>query len=84
MFADSVEAAVRAAGGSIADVRDLERTVQDVMDSKLREEQLMDVDFTLRDLRLIRDAFVATLRSMYHSRQVRALVEEKTSAAKGA
>jgi len=84
MFADSVEAAVRAAGGSIADLRDLERTVQDVMDSKLREEQLMDVDFTLRDLRLIREAFVATLRSMYHSRQVRALVEEKTPVVKGA
>lgn len=77
MLADSVEAAVRAAGGSIADVRDLERTVQDVMDAKLREEQLADVDFTLRDLKLIREAFVATLRSMYHSRQVRALSGER-------
>lgn len=84
MFADSVEAAVRAAGGSITDVRDLERTVQDVMDSKLREEQLMNVDFTLRDLRLIREVFVATLRSMYHSRQVRTLAEEKMSVVKGA
>jgi putative nucleotidyltransferase with HDIG domain len=71
MLADSTEAAVRAAGGNIQDVVELEETVGRVIESKLQEKQLDDVAFTLKDLATIKAVFVDVLRSMYHSRQVK-------------
>lgn len=71
MLADSTEAAVRAAGGNIQDVVELEETVGRVIESKLQEKQLDDVAFTLKDLATIKAVFVEVLRSMYHSRQVK-------------
>ncbi len=71
MLADSTEAAVRAAGGDIKDVLELEETVERVIESKLQEKQLEEVPFTLKDLSTIKVVFVDVLRSMYHSRQVK-------------
>ncbi len=71
MLADSVEAAVKASGGSLEDPGELEKLVADVVESKILGRQLEDVDFTLRDLSEIRRAFVEVLRSMRHGRQVR-------------
>ena len=71
MLADSTEAAVRAAGGNIQDISELEETVERVIESKLQERQLDEVDFSLKDLTVIKSVFVDVLRSMYHSRQVK-------------
>ncbi len=71
MLADSTEAAVRAAGGNIQDVFELEETVGRVIESKLQEKQLDEVSFSLKDLATVKSVFVDVLRSMYHSRQVK-------------
>ena len=68
MLADSVEAAVRAAGGSIRSVPELRETVDGVVESKMLDGQLERVDFTLKDLTLIKESFIQTLRSIYHKR----------------
>jgi hypothetical protein len=68
MLADSVEAAVRAAGGSIRGVLELRETVEGVVESKMLDGQLERVDFTLKDLTLIKESFIQSLRSIYHKR----------------
>ena len=68
MLADSVEAAVRAAGGSIRGVPELRETVEGVVEAKMLDGQLERVDFTLKDLTLIKESFIQTLRSIYHKR----------------
>jgi putative nucleotidyltransferase with HDIG domain len=68
MLADSVEAAVRAAGGSIRGLTELRETVEGVVESKMLDGQLDRVDFTLKDLTLIKESFIQSLRSIYHKR----------------
>jgi putative nucleotidyltransferase with HDIG domain len=68
MLADSVEAAVRAAGGSRRTVPELRETVEGVVESKMLDGQLERVDFTLKDLTLIKESFIQSLRSIYHKR----------------
>jgi putative nucleotidyltransferase with HDIG domain len=68
MLADSVEAAVRAAGGNIRGVLELRETVEGVVESKMLDGQLERVDFTLKDLTLIKESFIQSLRSIYHKR----------------
>lgn len=71
MLADSVEAAVRALGLSVLSVAALGDTVRQVIEAKKREGQLDEVDLTMKDLKEIQEAFVATLMSMYHTRQIK-------------
>lgn len=71
MLADSVEAAVRALGLSVLSVAALDDTVRQVIEAKKREGQLDEVDLTMKDLKEIQEAFVATLMSMYHTRQIK-------------
>ncbi len=66
MLADSVEATVRAE--KPADVEAIDRLVCRIIQQKLDEGQLVNTDLTLRDLELIRQAFVTTLSGMYHTR----------------
>jgi len=79
MLVDSVEAAVRAesrAGSeSMLDVRD---TINRVIDSKIAEGQLDDVDFTLRDLSVIRETLLSALRTVYHTRKVKEIKEKES------
>ncbi len=70
MLADSVEAAVRAAGGTIRGLPELRETVEGVLESKMLDGQLELVDFTLKDLTLIKESFIQTLRSIYHKRDI--------------
>lgn len=77
MLADSTEAAVRSLGIGDREVAHLEEVVSQVVESKVRDGQLKRVDFTLRELEVIKEAFVTVLRSMYHMRQVKAIEEEK-------
>ncbi len=66
MLADSVEAVVRSSADRSA--ARVEALVQAVIAERAAEGQLEECDLTLRDLRTIRDSFIATLRGVYHAR----------------
>lgn len=66
MLADGVEAAVRASRDhSLESVR---RVVDKMIQDRIAGGQLDECDLTLRDLRRIREAFIAVLQSIYHPR----------------
>lgn len=66
MLADSIEAASRALEEPTHQrYKDL---VTKIVDAKLRDGQLDETPLTMRDLRTIRDKFVATLISIHHTR----------------
>lgn len=71
MLADSVEAAAKAMEHRLEDPSEVEGLVDEVIKSKVDSKQLDNVDFTMREIRIIRDSFVGALRSMRHTRQVR-------------
>ncbi len=75
MLVDSVEAAVRAEMRSTTSVPDLEKTIESVVEAKMAEGQLDDIDFTLRDLAVIRETLLTSFQSMYHTRKVKELKE---------
>ncbi len=81
MLADSVEAAIRADTKSLARISELEDTIHGVIENKMKEKQLEDVDFTFRELERIKKSFVEVLRSMYHSRE--GLKKDELSAMQG-
>lgn len=71
MIVDSVEAAVRADIQNIQSRQDIEKIINNVVENKMGEHQLENVDFTLRELRVIKDVLLSTLQSMYHTRKVK-------------
>ncbi len=71
MIVDSVEAAVRADIQNIQSRQDVEKIINNVVENKMGENQLENVDFTLRELRVIKDVLLSTLQSMYHTRKVK-------------
>ncbi|MGI6075341.1 MAG: HD family phosphohydrolase [Pyramidobacter sp.] len=73
MLADSTEAAARAASRHLKGVQDLSRLVNDVVQSKMNSGQLDNVPFTLQDITNIKSALITTLRSMYHTRNIKPL-----------
>lgn len=73
MISDSVEAAIRAEGAKLKGYIDITRLVDSVVQSKINSGQLDEVPFTLKDITDIKKALVATLRSMYHTRDIRPL-----------
>jgi len=83
MLADSVEAAVRSAGSTVLDTRDIQDIVSDVIDTKVQEGQMDHVDLTLREISVIRESFIESLRHMYHTRQVKPVDEKKPEAEQG-
>jgi len=66
MLADAAEARARAEGPTSDD--DLRALVQNVIDTVQKFHQLDDTLLTLRDLTLITESFVTTLRGTYHPR----------------
>lgn len=66
MLADSVEAAVR----SITDPTKgkIEEMVNNIIKARLNEGQLDNCDLTLKDIEIIRGAFLKTLSGIYHQR----------------
>jgi len=66
MLADGVEARARAERPTSDE--DLRLLVRSVMDTVQKNNQLDDTLITLRDLSLIADSFVTTLRGQYHPR----------------
>lgn len=77
MLVDSVEAAVRAeVRASAATIPDLEKIIEEVVEGKMSEGQLDDVDFTIRDLAEIRRTLLYAFQSMYHTRKVKEIKDE--------
>jgi len=70
MLADSVEAAIRADSHTVSRITDLEETIHGVVENKIKEKQLENVDFTFRELEIIKKSFGEVMRSMYHSREI--------------
>lgn len=66
MLADAVEASARAERPTTDD--DLRALVRSVVDTVQKNNQLDNTLLTLRDLSLISDSFVTTLRGTYHPR----------------
>jgi putative nucleotidyltransferase with HDIG domain len=66
MLADGCEARVRAERPKTE--AELDRIVKSVIESRVADGQLDDVDLTLRDLQLIRASFVDTLKGVFHPR----------------
>ncbi len=87
MLADSVEATVRAkaqhgklvSGGDNGNrEQSVEHLVNQIIDERVRNGQLDNTPLTLRDLVLIRKAFVTSLQSIYHPRTEYARAVVKT------
>lgn len=76
MLADSIEAAMKGLNRTLAGRAELEKIVSDVVDSKVISGQFSAVDFTLKDIAAIKNAFVDVLVSMYHSREIKPLRPE--------
>jgi putative nucleotidyltransferase with HDIG domain len=66
MLADVSEAAVRTLVKPT--VAKMEKFIQQLIDSKVEQEQLANSELTFRDLETIKNAFVRMLASYYHSR----------------
>ncbi|MBL3538318.1 HDIG domain-containing metalloprotein [Aminivibrio sp.] len=76
MLVDSIEAAVRAEMRASTSVPDLEKTIEGVVEAKLSEGQLDDIDFTIRDLAVIRQTLLYAFQSMYHTRKVKEIQDK--------
>lgn len=66
MLADSVEATVRSSSDHSPER--IDALVDEVIAERVTDGQLDDCDLTLRDLKVIAEAFKATLRGVYHPR----------------
>jgi putative nucleotidyltransferase with HDIG domain len=66
MLADGSEAAVRAAAPESTE--EIVDVVNRIIRRRLNAGELDDSNLTLRDLKLIRESFVTTLKSLYHPR----------------
>ena len=88
MIVDSVEAAVRAANIQELEADDsnrekgktlsaIEKIVTQVINSKINEHQFDSVNFTFKDLAVIKETLCSVLQSMYHTRKVKKIVKEK-------
>jgi hypothetical protein len=66
MLADSVEASVRSL--SSRDEPAIRAMVSRIIEERIADDQFDECDITLRDIELIREAFVGQLLGMYHQR----------------
>jgi cyclic-di-AMP phosphodiesterase PgpH len=66
MLADSVEAKARAVKPENDEA--IDDLVRSIIQDRLNNHQLDDTPLTLHDLKIIRQSFVSTLKSMYHPR----------------
>ncbi|MCD8163632.1 MAG: HDIG domain-containing protein [Synergistaceae bacterium] len=75
MLADSVEAAVKARNKTFENNRELSDFINQVIRSKIESNQLNDVDFTMKEMSLITEAFMEVFQATYHSREVKNINE---------
>lgn len=77
MITDSVEAAVRASNTVGITPEKIEKTVEQVIQSKINEKQFIYVNFTFQDLNIIKKTLTSVLISMYHTRKVKKIEKKK-------
>ncbi|MBQ7732726.1 MAG: HDIG domain-containing protein [Synergistaceae bacterium] len=90
MITDSVEAAVRAANIRELEADDsnsnrekgkavntIKNIVNQVIQSKANEGQFDEVNFTMKDLTLVKETLIEVLVSMYHTRKVKKIERKK-------
>jgi putative nucleotidyltransferase with HDIG domain len=77
MLADSADAAMKGLKNPLEGKADVEKLVNDVVNSKIMSGQFVDVDFTLKDINAIKNAMVDALMSMYHTREIKPLKSEE-------
>jgi len=65
-LADAVESASRSLEKPTP--QKIEQLIEEITDSRLREDQLDECDLTLHDIAVIKKSFAVTLRSMMHNR----------------
>jgi putative nucleotidyltransferase with HDIG domain len=78
MLADSTDAALKSLKNPLTGRQDIEKLVDDVINSKIMSGQFVDVDFTLKDINVIKNAMVDALMSMYHTREIKPLQREES------
>ncbi|MBI3359981.1 MAG: HDIG domain-containing protein [Chloroflexi bacterium] len=66
MLADGCEAKARS--DRPRTVEDIDRIAKKVIDDRVAQGQLDECPLTLRDLQIVRESFVATLKGMFHGR----------------
>ncbi len=71
MIVDSVEAAARAQNIREVQPEAIRKIVNQVVQSKINENQLEHVNFTFNDLTCIKETLTSVLISMYHTRKVK-------------
>jgi membrane-associated HD superfamily phosphohydrolase len=74
MLSDSIEAALKSLDKPLDGKPDVEKLVGGVIDSKILGGQFINVDFTLKEINAIKIAFVEVILSMYHSREIKPIV----------
>jgi putative nucleotidyltransferase with HDIG domain len=79
MLADSADAALKSLKKPLEGRPEIEKLVNDVINSKIMSGQFVDVDFTLKDINAIKNAMVDALMSMYHTREIKPLKTEEKS-----
>ena len=74
MLADSVEATVRSkvqSGAIVTNIGEgltIDALVTSIIDERIQNGQLIDAQVTLHDITRIREAFIVTLKGIYHPR----------------
>lgn len=81
MLADSIEATARSSQNRSPE--ELDQLVDQIVSERLQEEELAESDLTLHDLELLRAAFKATLKSIFHPRIEYPPASEEQEAPKG-
>jgi len=60
-------------------VSKIEKIVNQVVQSKINENQFENVAFTMKDLTVIKKTLISVLQSMYHTRKVKKIEDKKQS-----
>lgn len=66
MFADSVEAAVRSLSEPTQE--NIKKMIEDIVDDKIRDGQLKNSPISFKDIEIMKESFLKTLKGIYHER----------------
>ena len=66
MFADSVEAAVRSLSEPTQE--NIKKVIENIVDDKIRDGQLKNSPISFKDIEVIKQSFLKTLKGIYHER----------------
>lgn len=66
MFADSVEAAVRSLSEPTQE--NIKKMIEDIVNDKISDGQLKNSPISFRDIEVIKESFIKTLKGIYHER----------------